>query len=413
MTAARPPIAYRWRLVMLTPLLVAYTLWRGFKERSGRYILQRIGFAYPQCDGSVWVHCASVGELNTAIPLIKQLQQQYSETRFVITSNTNTSAEVFKNHALARATHCFLPLDGSWITRRFIKAIRPRIAIILETELWPNLFSATAANQIPIVVVNARLSSRTTQVTQPWLLAAYRFCLANVSTVLARNKSDAAGYIELGADRAIVQVVGNLKFAAAAAPTESILRLVAREYVLAASTHGDEEVQLADAWQQSAPERLLVIAPRHPHRGDTLAKQLRGRGWNVAQRSKQETIEHHTGIYLADTVGELQQLIAYAQWVFIGGSLIPRGGQNLLEPARAGKAIVCGLHMENFADEMRILIESGGAIQVGSEGELRAAITKLGDDNVRKKMGDRAKLVCTDNSNIAAQYSELIAARIN
>lgn len=244
---------------------------------------------------------------------------------------------------------------------------------------------------------------------QKWLQLAYCDCLANTTAILARSETDAGRYRQLGATADHVQVIGNLKFAPPLANKRDTHDLIGRDYVLAASTHHDEEQQLASAWMQGDSEVLLVIAPRHPHRGALIAKQLRAMGIEVARRSNGEVLTHHTRVYLAGTLGELHHLIAYAHWVFIGGSLIPRGGQNLLEPARAGKAILCGPHMDNFSDETTAIVAAGGAIQLKDSAALSKTMAYLiNHPQACKALGNAAAELCRRQQTIALQYADAI-----
>ena len=199
MTVHRPPLAYRLRLVLLSPLLVAYTMWRAIRDKNGRYLLQRLGFHYPAISRPVWLHCASVGELNTALPLIEALRSRCPDAPFLISTTTTTSAAVLKRHDIEGLTHRYLPLDLPSMVDRFLSALEPRAAIVLETELWPNLFCAVRRTDIPLLVVNARLSQRTLKAGQ-WLQSTYRDCLGNVSAILARSREDADRYVQLYQD---------------------------------------------------------------------------------------------------------------------------------------------------------------------------------------------------------------------
>jgi 3-deoxy-D-manno-octulosonic-acid transferase len=413
-TVHRPPLAYRLRLVLLFPLLMAYTLWRAFRDKNSRYLLQRLGFHYPTISRPVWLHCASVGELNTALPLIEALRNRSPDAPFLISTTTTTSAAVLKRHGIEGLTHCYLPLDLPSMVVRFLSALQPRAAIILETELWPNLFSAVRRADIALLIVNARLSHRTLK-AGPWLRNTYRDCLGNVDAIMARSQEDADRYVQLGADPAIVEVIGNLKFARPGKPQLENRDLVGRSYVLAVSTHHDEEMQLARAWKQDGhSDLLLVIAPRHPHRGQSIARQLQTLGLRVASRSRGETPAEPTDIYLADTLGELAELIAHARWVFVGGSLISHGGQNLLEPARAGKAILCGPHMDNFRDETRTFVEAGGAVQLDYVRSLSSLMNRLSNDSEWcKSLGETAATICRNNEDIATRYADAIAKQMS
>ncbi len=413
MTTLKPPPGYRLRLALLMPALLVYTAWQAIKGKSTRYLLQRLGLTCPVLQQSLWIHCASVGELNTALPLIAPLQQRHPNTPVLLTTTTATGAAVFQRQTLAGVTHCYLPLDAPSMVERLLMAANPRIAIIMETELWPNLFSAVRSRGIPLLIANARLSSRTLRAGQ-WLQSAYRHCLTNTTAILARSETDASRYRQLGARQDTIEVIGNLKFAPPLAGVSEARDLIGQPYVLAASTHHDEERQLIDAWIPLAlNDTLLVIAPRHPHRGVSIAKHLRAMGIPLACRSRGEPITPDTRVYLADTLGELQHLIAHARWVFIGGSLIPRGGHNLLEPARACKAVLCGPHMENFKDETQAMITAGGAIQLQHTHQLSQEILRLTKDpQTCQTMGNAAASLLQIQETIALRYTQAIEQKM-
>ena len=210
-------------------------------------------------------------------------------------------------------------------------------------------------------------------------------------------------------DASASSVVGNLKYATPLHNSAAHAKLIEPPYVLAASTHDDEELTIAKAWRALRdPGALLVIAPRHPERGAQIGKDLHKLGFNVARRSLCEPIQAATDIYLADTIGDMPTLLAHARWVFIGGSLIAHGGHNLLEAARAGKAILCGPYMDNFSDEVRSIGDAGGAIQLGHVDELQQAMQRINAPDEYARIGQRARQACSRHQDIAKQYASLI-----
>jgi 3-deoxy-D-manno-octulosonic-acid transferase len=410
MRPARVPLGYRLLLALSAPLLLGYTLLRARRDGGKRYLLQRLGFAFPQLDRPIWLHCASVGEVIAALPLIDALRERQPNTPLLVTTNTPTGADVLLKKRGEQVTHAYLPLDFRFAVARFFRRCQPRSSLILETELWPNLYRAAAARGTPVRLVNARLSQKTLG-ANALLKAAYRSCLANAAQVLARGKADADGFRQLGASAEKVQVIGNIKFAATGGSTAEMPRLIERRYWLAASTHDDEELQLARMWQELAPrDELLVIAPRHPERRDAILRQLEPLGLRVTVRSRDETIAADTQLYLADTLGELGKFIAHAELVFMGGSLIERGGQNLLEPARAGKAILCGPDMSNFAAELALFREADAVVQLAANEELAETVAGLLDSAARRQqLGDNAAAVMLREQNVIDRYLEQLA----
>ena len=412
MKPAAVPLRYRALLAALALPMLGYTLWRALRDGGWRYLWQRLGFGLPRLQRPIWLHCASVGEVNAALPLLDGLLARYPDAPLLVTSNTPTGAAVLARRCGERVRHAYLPLDFRFAARRFLRHCRPRCGLIVETELWANLYRAAAERGVPLAIVNGRLSARTLDaggLLRPLLRPALRSCLRNVDRVLARGAADAAGFRQLGAPDERVRVLGNLKFAAAAQPLAATPRPIERRYWLAASTHDDEELQLARIRRELGRDELLVIAPRHPERREAILRQLAPLGLDVAVRSRGEPIAADTQLYLADTLGELAGFIAHAELVFMGGSLIPRGGQNLLEPARAGVAIICGPHMENFADELARLRAADALRQVADAAALARLLDELLDDAAqRARLGAAAQALVRREAGVGRAYLEAL-----
>lgn len=404
---SKPPYGYRLASLALALPFIGYTLVRATRDGGWRYLRERLGWAPRRDDTPLWVHCASVGEVIAALPLVRELAT-HGHGPLLLTTNTPTGRHVAEGRAPADVDCAYLPLDRPAPVRRFLARTRPQAGVILETELWPWLFAAVGRRGIPLALVNARLSARTLR-TPRWLRAALGQCLQGTAAILARSDEDAQGFRDLGAIPERVRVIGNIKFAAPIAAADDRIEL-GRPFVLAASTHDDEELQLAAAWSAGDMSRtLLVIAPRHPGRGESITDRLHGMGLAVARRSRGDPVTDTTDVYLADTLGELPALIAGAELVIIGGSLIPRGGQNVLEPARAARAILTGPHMDNFRDETAALVAAGGLRQCADAGEVASAARELLADPVRRgAMGERAAGVLTAGADMAARYREAL-----
>lgn len=409
--ADRAPLpAYRLLLGALAPALVGYTLWQALRARSWRYLRERCGRPAPGGEvAPIWLHAASVGELHAALPLIEILGARHGAQALLITTSTPSSARRAAQILPEGARHAFLPLDFPRAVRRFLRRLRPRCALIVETELWPNLFAACTARGIPPVIINGRLSART--LTAPrWLRRQYARSLALCGAILARNEADKNAFLSLGAAPSRVQVAGNLKFSAR--PKSAAPPALGRPYVLAASTREGEERLIWRAWERTAGDgRLLVIAPRHPARLRTILKDLNLPAEQIAIRSRAQTVNAATRIYLADTFGELADFIAGAELVFMGGSLAPRGGQNVLEAAQQGKATIFGPHMENFAEEARLLLAHAAAIQLADAGvdALADAFGALLADPGRcAAMGAAAQALIADQGGVAIRYAQAL-----
>ena len=395
---------YNLLLRLLSPALLLYTAWQGWRQRSPGYLSQRLGRHGPApAPATLWLHAASVGEVNAALPLVEAMSKHFPTLSILVTTTTPSGGATARRRMPAGVRHAYLPIDWPQTVERFLARVRPECALIVETELWPNLFAACRRRSIPLIIINGRLSHRTLHAA-PWLRHLYAEALAGVSAVLARGERDRERYLMLGANPQTTEVIGNLKFAALPTLKGAEPIPLPRPYLLAISTREGEEALLLQAWQRQSREgRLLVIVPRHPKRRETILRDL-GES-RVAVRSRGEAPGTTTEVYLADTFGELPGFIAGAELVYIGGSLVPKGGQNLLEPAAQGKALLFGPHMENFEQESQLLLAAGGARQVDSVDALAAALEGLlKDADARRLMGERAQAVVLAQRDMAERY---------
>jgi len=279
----------------------------------------------------------------------------------------------------------------------------------METEIWPNLFSISHKRNIKIHIINARLSSKTTT-AKPWVQSLLKTALTKISSISARSKQDALAYVQLGADKSIISITGNLKFTSALRDYQTAKQKkfsIKREYILVASTHDDEELQIYKCWKKLGREELLIIAPRHPERAKTITKQLQCD--NISVKSKNEAITEKTEIFLLDTIGELKDYFKNAKLVIMGGSFVPVGGHNILEPASFNSAIITGPYMENFKQEMALMQEKKAIIQIASIKKLENALNKLLDDEeYRKVLQTNTGLLTQNVEKILDAYSKLI-----
>lgn len=401
-------LRYNWLLRLLALPLLLYTLWQALRAYDLRYLRQRLGF-YPPADRRrvLWLHAASVGEVNAVLPLIRELQQRQPEQPLLLTTTTPSGARAACAKLPAGVQHAYLPIDWQGGIRRFLATYRPRCALMMETELWPNLYCECRAREIPLLIVNGRLSARTLR-ARPWLRRLYALCLRQVTAILARSEQDRASFMLLGAERDRCETIGNIKFSSAPRPERVTPATLGRRYLLAASTRDGEEQLILRAWRRAgARQHLLVLAPRHPQRRRKILAALKGE--QVAVRSRGDEISAATSVYLADTFGELPGLIAGADLVIMGGSLVAKGGQNILEAAALGKAPLFGPYMENFRTESAALLERGAALQVQNVDELAEAIQSLLADPERyAQMGERAREVVEQRRDMAARYGEAI-----
>ena len=374
----------------LTGLLVGRRLRQG-KEDAAR-VGERRGFATVDRPHGplIWIHGASVGEVLAVAELIERLRTL--RVRILLTSGTVTSAAIVAKRFPPDVVHQYVPFDSPRFVARFLEFWQPSLALFVESDLWPNLILASAARRVPMVLVNGRMSPRSfprwrrASATISALLGRFDLCLA-------QSEVDGARFSALGARDVIT--TGNLKLDVEAPPADEtrLERLLAvtrgRPVVVAASTHAGEEELVAGVHARLAakfPALLTVIVPRHPKRGEAIARMLQAEGLEVALRSQDQLPTSQTAIYVADTMGELGLFYRLAPIVFMGGSLVEHGGQNPIEAIKLGAAVVHGPHVFNFADVYASLNEAGGAARVETADQLAAQISRwLADQPARQR----------------------------
>lgn len=369
---------------------------------------QRMGRKLPASETPpLWFHCASVGEVKAASPLIRAFHDKHPDTPIVLTTGTPTSAVIHEQTLTDISSHVYLPFDTSGGVKRFLERTRPKGAIIFETEIWPTLFATCKAQGVPLIIVNGRLSPKTLNAAG-WIRGIYAHTLQFVDAVLARSKEDANSFEELGLDARKTEIIGNIKFAALPHKGAAELSdLISRPYWLAASTHQGEEALLAQAQQnlQSSTTPLLVIAPRHPKRLNDIEPQIEKTNLPCAVRSRGEPIHEETQIYIADTLGELDALIAHAELVFMGGSMVNVGGHNLLEPAALGKAIITGPHLHNFKEEAHLLSSNEAMLIAQNPTELETLVEQqLKNPEECRRLGMAAEKTIAGNGDVLNRY---------
>ena len=400
---------YRLLIFTFSPLILAHLIWKSFRLGQPRFLLQRLGFKLKHIpQNCVWFHCASVGETNTILPLLHELHKRHPEQTFLITTNTTTGAEIVERQNLPWLFHSFLPMDWCLSTLIFLRRIKPKALYLVETELWPNLITLCKNKNIPVNIINGRLSNKTTEANS-WIRSVYKQVLSQVTHIYVRSELDLNNYLNLGASSDQVSMLGNLKFIPPASINTETQTVTQREYVLVASTHNDEEAQITKAWNKLNRNELLVIAPRHPERRDSIIKQLGLDSESIALRSRNDTVNEQTRVYLLDTIGELMQWFAPAKLIIMAGSFIHRGGHNILEPAHFGKAIIFGPNMESFVDESELLVSKGAALQVQSFEELGKTIEVLIDNKAsRIELEDNTIKTLQPFASIVNDYADVI-----
>ena len=386
--------AYRLLTAVAVPAAeaaLAYRLRHG-KEHPERLAERRGASQMPRPDGPlVWLHGASVGELVSALPLIERIRSR--DIGVLVTSGTVTSADVAERRLPPGVIHQFVPIDMPQYVERFLGHWRPDLGLFVESDLWPNLIMASGARSIPLIVINGRVSERS---FNRWRKAPRTIgaLLSRFDLCLAQSAEDASRYAGLGAPRYVT--TGNLKLDVPAPPADASklwalqVAVGARPVIAAASTHPGEEIAVIDVHRRlrhSFPGLLTIIVPRHPERGASIGGMARGQGLAFAQRSAGQVPDRSTEIYIADTLGELGLIYRIAPIVFMGGSLVEHGGQNPVEAAKLGTAILHGPHVWNFREVYSVLDEAGGAEMVTDAGKLTVRIgTWLKDTEARSKV---------------------------
>jgi 3-deoxy-D-manno-octulosonic-acid transferase len=362
-------------------------------ERFARYPFSVSPFGDEQ---PIWIHAVSVGETIAAKPFIEALLVRYPH--ILITTMTPTGSEQAAKLFCGRVAHVYLPYDYGFAVRHFLKLFNPRVGILMETELWPNLIAHCQRHAIPLIVANARLSASSAQGYR-YLGGLTRGMLQNLRLIVAQHEDDARRFIELGAPEDKVKISGSLKFdlsIAADLPQQAnSLRdsWGQRPVWIAASTHEGEDTQILHAFAQlHIADALLILVPRHPERFCAVEKICEQQGYQVALRSLQDKVTPETHIYLGDTMGELMLLYACADVAFVGGSLVASGGHNPLEPAALSVPVIFGPHMFNFADISRRLVAANAAWQVDNADALAWQVRQcLRDEALRREAGQRAQ----------------------
>ena len=372
--------------------LVAIRLW--LRARKAPAYAKRVGERFAlnlpaMQPGGIWVHAVSVGESIAAAPMIRALLKRYPQLPITVTCMTPTGSEriraMFADEP--RVQHCYLPYDLPWAAARFLDRVQPRLAVIMETELWPNHIHQCAKRGIPVALANARLSARSAKgyarfakLTRPML--------QEMSLIAVQTEAEAERFRQLGARPECVQVTGSIKFDLTIDPQLLIKaralreqwQALARPVWIAASTHEGEDAIVLAAHRQllaNYPDALLILVPRHPERFNSVFDLCQSQGFATVRRSTGELVNAQTQVLLGDTMGELLFLYALADSAFVGGSLVPNGGHNLLEPAALAKPVLSGPHLFNFLEIAALLRDAGALEEVDDAQALALAVRRL------------------------------------
>lgn len=399
-------LLYSSLLYLITPLVLLRLWWKGFelpdyRRRWG----ERFGFVpAPAQPVEAWVHAVSVGESLAALPLIRALVARHGVGRVLVTTMTPTGSQRVREALGEQVLHTYLPYDLPGVVARYLERMRPRRVVVMETELWPNLYRALARRGVPLVVANARLSPRSFR-GYGRVRGFATSVLSDCTEVAAQSEADAERFRQLGAPR--VSTMGNIKFDLAVPEAQVQLGRSLREALgqrpvwIAASTHeGEEEAALAAhrELRKSLPDAALILVPRHPQRFDGVAKLVATADFSCARRRSWGGEALAADVLLGDSMGEMFAYFAAAQIAFVGGSLVPVGGHNVLEPAALGLPVLFGPQMHNFIAARDLLLGENAAEQVADAGQLAAALLRLLQDPAgRDAMGDAGRRAVVAN----------------
>ncbi|CAA9890538.1 3-deoxy-D-manno-octulosonic acid transferase [Candidatus Methylobacter favarea] len=405
---------------LLVPFILFRLIWRGIKAPAyrrrwrERFALYNKKFPHEV----IWFHAVSVGEAEALFPLARRLQTQHPDSRLLITTMTPTGSARVKAVMKESVEHVYLPYDIPSAVNRFMQSFKPKIAVIMETEIWPNLFAYCGKNKIPLYIINARLSEKSARSYQkiPWLIHP---ALAQVKLIAAQTQKDADRFLAIGAANENVETLGNIKFDIEI-PPETLLQgrqlkadLFDKRFVwLIASTHKDEEILFIEIYKQikqEIPELLLVIVPRHPERFLEVKKLCEQQKLKVVLRTSGEKTLKHTDVYLVDTMGELKPLYGSSDVAFVGGSMVPVGGHNILEAAAVGVPVMFGPYMANFKEIAQEVLKQDAAIQCRNKDDIVKTIHALQADPLyRKSLTEKGKLFVLQNQGAIARISDIL-----
>ncbi len=404
---------------LLLPYVLLHLIGRGWRAPDyWQRWRERFGYPRHSRPGVIWLHAVSVGEVQAARPLVRALRERYPQHPLLITTTTPTGSQRVRALFGETVLHCYLPYDLPGAVARFYRRFQPVLGLILETELWPQLLAAGAQRQVPLLLLNARLSPRSAR-RYAWAPRLTAATLAQLRLIAAQSSADARRFAALGAPKERLHTTGNIKFAIA--PYASLKEQAEalrhqwgnnRPAWIAASTHEGEEEVVLEAFariRQQLPQTLLLLAPRHPERFAKIQQLCRRKGLETVTRSSQQPLTPSTAVFLGDTLGELMLFYAAADVAFVAGSLVPVGGHNPLEPASLGLPILLGPHTFNFEEISQMLQDCGAAQTVHDAASLATAVTQLlTDAPLRAQWGERGQTLVQQNRDALTRTLKLI-----
>ena len=401
------------------PVFIARLFIKGLTDQAYRaQWSQRFGFIEPEIASGpiIWVHAVSVGEVNASIPLVQRLLSDFPRYQILITTVTPTGADTVRTQFGEQVRHSYLPYDLPFFINTFLQRCQPEIVLIMETEIWPNLYRYCHNLSIPLLLINARLSEKSA-INYLRVAGLTRQVINDINVIATQTQEDAERFLQLGAKSSCVKVMGNLKFDAKIEnQTDGSDQLLfpKREHLwIAASTHVGEEEILLDAHRaiiKLLPDSLLILVPRHPDRAKQIAALCQERQLDMVLRTENATLNPNTSVYIVNTLGELVLFYKQARFAFVGGSLVKRGGQNMLEAASLGLPVITGPHTYNFAAISNMLRGAGALVEVNSVNELTDCCLDLfsNDELIEEKGGSARRIVERNTGAVDALLNILI-----
>ncbi len=409
--------------ILLLPY-AGYWFVRGLVNRSyWDKFSQRLGVGYPQLESCIWVHAVSVGEVVAAVPLIRALKSRYPDRPLLVTTVTPTGAARVTTTFGDEVHHAYIPFEMPQAIDNFFSSVKPVLALVLETEIWPNLYRGCGVRDIPLVLVSARISPKSVQ-SYRRLLPLFRETLSHGIIIAAQTEADAERFLSLGAAPERTRITGNIKFdveqpsdLAERARNVRAELFGERPVWIAASTHEGEEGTVLEAQQkllERFPELLLVLVPRHPQRFAAVRDFIEKQGMSIVARTEGRPCEASTAVFLGDTMGELTLFYATSDVAFVGGSLLPIGGHNLLEPAALGLPLISGPHVFNAQEIADMFIETG-ACRVAADAEQMADAVEelLSDRDKARSRGELGRQILERNRGALQRLLAMIEALLS
>ena len=402
-------LIYHTLTYMLLPFLILFWFAKSLSNKSYLdRLTQRFGFGYPKLNsGSIWIHAVSVGEVQASIPLVNELRQHYPYKEIIITTVTPTGSKQVKNIFKDAVRTSYIPFETNFAIKNFFNSIKPSVALIMETEIWPNLYKECGSRGIPLILVSARISEKSL-INYKRFLPLFRDTLSHGILIAAQSQIDADRFLALGASKDRTWIMGNIKFDFKL-PEEILTKakiyrskIFPRRHIwIAASTHEHEEEIILEAHKNISKKignLLLILVPRHPERFAKITQILKEDNWIYSKKSDDQDIPESCQVLLIDTIGELLFFYACSDVAFVGGSLLPVGGHNLLEPAAIGLPIITGAHTFN-QKEMTDRLAQVNALRIAHNANSLSSdvIFFLTNTEESKNAGQRGKLIVESN----------------